>query len=517
MTTIYGIPTAPPLPANVATKTYVDEKTEVVEEKADSLEVVRSVITTSGTERLSIRDSSDNILFNFGEFFGGMNVSAKPLTCLEPIYGGLTANTDLRLHSTTDPLKGKIVLIDDTEVTADLTISGELKCDGLTPPNGVFTVTNDAAVTGTMTIGDGYVEPYFSDAYMSPEITKTGRNFVAISTASRRWAIDPTVINCGVTTTNYRILTRINEGSQAGFFGVILNSSLNTSGAIGSPAAAVYFSPGSTAVGVTQFSGGLVETNLLNTQSIGLNTYVEWRLENKCQEYSFLYHGPTFVSNPTVLYKLTGMTMSAVRWHLGDPGSEISTFNVTTIQYTGLSVQGDMDVFGSLTMNGTSIKDLSDPIFPQDASTKAYIDAKFAQDRVCFTADNAAPDTVSLTSTAVELPFATITSNVGGVVVSGDTKSFTIPSMGCYLVSFSTTCTSAANTTSQIYFRLDGSTRSYGSVKTMINTSNHHLNSSGGYMLPAGAVIRFYMDNLSNSGVSPNNFGPNTCSILKVN
>ena len=187
MTTIYGTPPTSSLPADVATKTYVDEKVATVEEKADALEVVRSVITTSGTERLSIRDSSDNILFNFGEFFGGMNVSAKPLVCLEPVYGGLTPNTDLRLHSTTDPQKGKIVLIDDTDVTADLTISGELKCDGGSIVGGSSSPLDDLKIgANSIDPTSGYVKIQ-SDVIMSDQTlrgSEQASGFLRLSSTS---------------------------------------------------------------------------------------------------------------------------------------------------------------------------------------------------------------------------------------------------------------------------------------------------------------------------------------------
>ena len=147
MTTIYGTPPTSSLPADVATKTYVDEKVATVEEKADALEVVRSVIkTTAGTNNLTVQDSTGALLFSFGEFLGGTNVSTRNLVCLEPIYGGLTANTDLKLHSTTDPAKGKIVLIDDTEVTADLAISGA------TTVGGVLLCSSEIKATGSVLI-----------------------------------------------------------------------------------------------------------------------------------------------------------------------------------------------------------------------------------------------------------------------------------------------------------------------------------------------------------------------------
>tara|TARA_R110000851_G_scaffold18394_3_gene57856 strand:+ start:7388 stop:10432 length:3045 start_codon:yes stop_codon:yes gene_type:complete len=288
------------------------------------------------------------------------------------IFGSDLASGDLTLSSTTNATKGNIIMLDPLVVNSidgagTLTIapadSTKLELGASDIKTEVKGELDSLGAVKTGTDFTGYTEPVFSDdaTYLSSEITKTGRNYVRGNFGnSRCWAIAPQLIQCGVTTTNYKLVCRFNSGT-AGGFGVVIAPGLAIDSALSSPYGG-FFIRDATYSPTADFgtsAGARIGTDNLGTVTIVDGDIVEYRLDNTCSDMSLYFHGLTQVPTPTLLYKWGGLTATNVRFFIGDQEFGASTFNIDTLPNLGLEVaenaeiHGDATVYGNLSVGGT--------------------------------------------------------------------------------------------------------------------------------------------------------------------
>jgi hypothetical protein len=237
-----------------------------------------------------------------------------------------------------------------TEVKGDLSLSGgDLSLSGgdILSTGGNIVSTSDNATIG-------YVEPLRSLFAVAASITVSDRSFIKASNGSYANAIGSIVINCGSTTQNYRLVTRVNSSGSIWRVGLSNNTNPNSSFGVANFAVFGSSGGGSNGGGIASGSGGTEEVDI-TTQAIANADYIEYILDRTCQDFYVYYHGAELTDTPTLLYKIVGMTMASARWFIGDASLIVSAFDIDTIESTGLVVADDVKIGGTLTVGGSLI------------------------------------------------------------------------------------------------------------------------------------------------------------------
>jgi hypothetical protein len=312
-------------------------------------------INSSSTNKLDFSGTAMNII-DTNTYFLSLpattgQVSLRQFSSLPflPLTGG-TVTGDLKVNGVIDSADAGTLAI----APADATKLELGASDITTEVKGDLFLSGGNIVSTSDNVSIGYVEPLRTLFAVASSITVSDRSFIKASNGSYANAIGSIVINCGSTTQNYRLVTRVNSSGSIWRLGLGNNTNPNSSFGVGNFVVFGSSGGGSNGGGIASGSGGTEEVDI-TTQAIADGDYIEYILNRTCQDFYVYYHGATLTDTPTLLYKIAGMTMASARWFIGDASLIVSAFDIDTIESTGLVVADDVKIGGTLTVDGSLI------------------------------------------------------------------------------------------------------------------------------------------------------------------